>query len=111
MGPRNLQTVAEERSLEMHREVARLLRTRPELLEAARARVQGWLQDGSVSRFYASAWAELLVRPLDELISALLDAGENARALRQTSPFAGALDARTRWRIHREVGRRLGVLP
>jgi hypothetical protein len=26
--------------------------------------------------------------------------------LRQVSPFAGFLDARTRWRIHRDIGAR-----
>jgi hypothetical protein len=32
-----------------------------------------------------------------------VDESEEARALRQVTPFAGAIDPRTRWRIWREV--------
>jgi hypothetical protein len=41
---------------------------------------------------------------------ALLDEGEHARALRQSSPFAGAIDRRTRWRMHAEVRERLEAM-
>lgn len=53
---------------------------------------------------YAAAWRDRLGRPAGE--EALLeDPGERARRLRQASPFAGLLDARTRWTIWREAGR------
>ena len=95
--------VAEERSLALHREVARKLRERPELLEQARDRVRGWLESGSVSRFWAEAWQETLSAPLDEVIARITDPSEHARALRQSSPFAGVLEPRERWEILRRL--------
>jgi len=94
--------VAEERSLALHEEVVRRLRARPELLEQARRRVKRWADDGSVSRRYVSAWRDLLSQPLDRIVAVLLDPGERAAALRQTSPFAGVIDSATRWRILRD---------
>jgi hypothetical protein len=93
--------VAEERSLALHREVARRLRANPELLERARERVTRWQRDGSVARLWADAWADVLGRSLDEVIEAITDAGETGRNMRQTSPFAGAIDSATRWQILR----------
>ncbi|HSO21295.1 MAG TPA: hypothetical protein VLT81_00225 [Chondromyces sp.] len=95
--------VAEERSLALHREVARKLRERPELLEQARDRVRGWLESGSVSRFWAEAWLETLSAPLDKVIARITDPSEHARALRQSSPFAGVLEPRERWEILRRL--------
>lgn len=103
MDPANPHRLAEARSLALHREVARRLRERPELLDDVRARVAGWLQDGSVARSYAQAWWEILSRDLDELLQAIVDPSERGRDLRQSTPFAGVLDARTRWRILDEV--------
>jgi hypothetical protein len=93
--------LAEERSLALHREVAVKLRDRPELLEVARARVRGWLESGFVSRFWAKAWNEALDGVLEDVIARITDASESARALRQTSPFAGVLSPRERWEILR----------
>jgi hypothetical protein len=59
------------------------------------------MPDGSVARPYAQAWADLLARPLPEVVAFLRDEGNDAAALRQVSPFAGVLDARTRWRVLR----------
>jgi len=99
----NLHELAEERSLAIHRVVADRLREDPQLIEAARTRVAGWLADGSVHRVYAEAWNELLSGPAERLLEVLVDPGETARALRQCSPFAGVVDPRTRWGIWRAV--------
>jgi hypothetical protein len=106
VGPRNPQRLAEERSIALHREVADRLLADPSLVQAARARVLRWARAGALAPFYAAAWTELLGRPLGELCEALADPGQRGRALRQCSPFAGALDPRTRWCIHRAVGAR-----
>jgi hypothetical protein len=98
--------LAEERSLAIHRLVADKLKADPRLVAAARERVAGWLADGSVHPVYAEAWHVLLAGPLERLIEGLLDPGEHGRALRQCSPFAGIVDARTRWAIWREVRER-----
>jgi hypothetical protein len=98
--------LAEERSLALHRLVAARLLEDPELLEAARERVRGWLRDRSVGEGWAREWLEVLDRPLEEVVILLTDPSERFRQLRQTSPFAGVLDPRTRWQTWREVGER-----
>jgi len=83
--------------------VADKLASDPETLERARARVRSWLDSGEVALYYARKWEEVLSRPLSEIREFLAEDGEGARALRQVTPFAGAIDPRTRWRIWREV--------
>ena len=87
----------------MHRAIAERLPSEPSLLEAARRRVQHWLESGAVHATYAEAWDSILRQPMERIALALVDESESARALRQTSPFAGALRPRERWRIHRQV--------
>ena len=95
-----------ERSLALHREVAERLRRDPRLLEHAKARVQRWFEDGSAHRSWATAWSEVLEGGLDEVVALLIDRGERAHDLRHVSPFAGVLDARTRWAILRRCSSR-----
>jgi hypothetical protein len=101
-------TVAEDTSLELHRVVAERLRADPSLIERARRRVDEWLRDGTVVRPYALAWREILSGPAGEVAGFLEDPGDRARQLRQTSPFAGFLDPRTRWAVWRQARRRGG---
>ena len=98
-----LHAAAEERSLELHRAVAERLRADPALVERARDRVARWLREGTVARPYAEAWQAALGRPLEELTGFLVDPGEHACRMRQTSPFAGVLAPRERWDILRRV--------
>jgi hypothetical protein len=95
--------VCEDVSLELHRAVAARLLEDPALLDRARRRVDAWLRDGSVARGYAEAWQAILGASADEVAQVLGDAGERARQLRQTSPFAGFLAPRTRWEIWRRA--------
>jgi hypothetical protein len=95
--------VAEDVSLELHRAVAERLLEDPTLVERARERVAGWLRDGSVARPYGDAWRAILSEPVETVARFLVDPGERARQLRQTSPFAGVLDPRTRWSIWRRA--------
>jgi hypothetical protein len=86
---------AEHRSLALHAEVARLLRSDPTLRDAARSRLP------RVPAGYRERWRELLDGPLEQLLFTLADPSEAAAALRQASPFTFALDQATRWRILR----------
>jgi hypothetical protein len=95
-----------ERSRALHIAVAERLQAEPRLLDTARARVRQWLDSGTVAAHYAEAWRALLDLPLASLATALAEQSERMHDLRQVSPFAGVLDARTRWRIHREVATR-----
>ena len=100
MSRRNLHALAEERSLDLHREIAAKILDDPAVIEAARARVRAWRSNGTVHRHYVDAWEEVLARDAREVGAFLVDPSETARELRQVSPFGGILDPRTRWRIH-----------
>lgn len=95
--------LADVRSLAFHAAVAARLREDPRVLAMARARVAGWLTTGRVHLEYAEAWAGLLASPLDELCDSLVVDDERMQTLRSVTPFAGAIDARTRWRIWRDA--------
>jgi hypothetical protein len=101
-----LHALAEERSLEIHRLAAEELRREPDRLEMVRARVRRWLAEGSVHPAYAQRWRQILSLPLEDVIAVMTDPGEEARALRQASPFAGLVDPRTRWKVWRRVRER-----
>jgi hypothetical protein len=73
------------------------------VLERARVRVQSWLKDGPVRPEIAESWAKVLAGTSDEVGRFLVDPGQRARDLRQSSPFAGALRPRERWEILRRL--------
>ncbi|CAN5812059.1 hypothetical protein BH11MYX4_BH11MYX4_37400 [soil metagenome] len=88
---------ADRRSLALHAEVARRVRTNPELRERARERLS------RLSPAYREAWSALLDGSLERLLETLTDESETATALRQASPFSFAIDPKTRQRILRET--------
>jgi hypothetical protein len=99
----DLHALAEERSIAYHRAVADRLRADPALLTKARARIDEWIARNDRSAGYALRWRDKLGEPLDRLLAFLVDPSEEARAMRQATPFAGFIDPRERWRIWREV--------
>lgn len=100
--------LAEQRSLAAHRLVAQRVRTDPSLVDEARARLERWVARGSVSSTYAARWSDALGGPLEQLLALLVGDDQNARAMRQVSPFAGVLSPRERWTLWREVASRAG---
>lgn len=102
--------LAEERSIAYHRVIAERLRDQPAVLEMARQRVQSWL-DGASKPFYARKWAEVLAGDVSSIAAFLVDRSELAYELRQSTPFAGALNPRERWEIWRETRDRLSLRP
>lgn len=91
---------AERRSLAYHRAIAERIEHDPSIIDAARERVRTWQ---GVHPRYIAAWREVLDRPVPEIIALLTEDSERMTMLRQVSPFAGALDPRTRWQIWRSV--------
>ena len=90
---------AERRSLSYHTAIAARIPIDPVIVERARQRVLGWLKDHQVAEPYARGWLEVLSAEPERLRSFLLEDSERARAFRQVSPFAGALDPRERWKL------------
>ena len=88
--------LAEKRSLAYHQLVAERIRRDPALVGIARARVDLWLTEGRAP-YYARAWERALAGPLTDLCDLLVADTEEARALRQATPFAGAIGPRERW--------------
>jgi hypothetical protein len=99
--------LAEERSLALHCAVADAIERDPSIVARASERLREWSTSGLMHARYAERWKQLLEGPRAELLRVLRDDGEDARALRQSTPFAGCIDPRTRWRIWREVRERL----
>lgn len=90
-----LHSLADARSLALHSEVASRLASDPGIVDRARRRVSTWLTDAGAHP-YAEAWARLLALPTTELQRELESPSEMMITLRQASPFAGALDSKTR---------------
>lgn len=97
---------AELRSLAYHRRVAEKLSADPGLLERASAKVDAALGPArsALAPHYAHGWRRLLDGPKADLLAFLVSDGQEARDLRQASPFAGALSARERWDLWRAAG-------
>jgi hypothetical protein len=102
----DLHRLGEERSVAYHRVIAERLPSQPEILAMARGRVQEWLAAPSEPPFYARKWAEVLAGDLPSIAAFLVDRGELATELRQSTPFAGALRPKERWVIWRETRER-----
>lgn len=95
--------LARERSRALHVAIAQKIVADESVLKDGRARVDAWLRDGRPARAFAESCFDLLGKPLNEIVEKLAEPSEKMHELRQVSPLAGALDARTRWRIHRDV--------
>lgn len=93
--------LVEQRSLALHQEVARRILADPGLIDRVRARVEQWAASGSVHQRWIEAWREILARSPAGIAAAITDPDETGAEIRQCSPFAGVVDAATRWQILR----------
>jgi hypothetical protein len=93
--------LAEARSFAYHRVVAQRIRQDPSVLTKARGRVERWITEGRAP-YYATAWQHVS-SPTADVCDLLVADTDEARALRQTSPFAGVIGPRERWRIWAQV--------
>lgn len=92
-------------SLEMGRRAAARLRQQPELIHLAVDNLDRWSRLNadapSLLRCYQE-WRILLNSPLEEICAWLCADNEEARRLRQNSPFAGVLSAREVWKLKQD---------
>jgi hypothetical protein len=87
------------RSIELHRAIAAKLQADSSLLNLAWDNLE---RQSHMTRalVYATAWRQLLIRPLSELADLLVEDSEHMTAMRQSSPFAGVLTPKERLAIY-----------
>jgi DNA-binding transcriptional MerR regulator len=88
---------AERRSLAYHQAVAE--RLNDDLIAEARDRVDRLSAGDHMHPDYAQRWREILALPMDRLAMAITADDQATRDLRQSSPFAGALNEYERRQI------------
>ena len=93
--------IAQERSLAAHRMIASRLLVDPSVIVRARARLERWNSANGMHPHWFETWSAALDLPVPELADLISDPANTD--LRQTSPFAGELDARERWAIWKAV--------
>jgi hypothetical protein len=93
---------AELQALAYHRLLAE--RMDDVLVEEARRKLRSWRVSGRIHPRWADEWERVLALPLPRLQRAISADTPEARELRQTSPFAGALPEHDRRRLLRAVG-------
>lgn len=93
-------------SLDIGRRVAARLSRQPELLRVARENLDRWSRRNAdapgLLRCYAE-WRGILERPLEEICRLLNSESDEARRLRQNSPFAGVLSPQEVWGLKRRL--------
>jgi len=99
----NWHEVIDERSLELHRVVARELRADPSKLELVVAWIERFLADPDYSIHSKDAlteWLDLIrSQGLPGVLAALEDHSEEGQRMRQSSPFAVIMPQEERQRI------------
>lgn len=97
--------VPELHALAYHRLVARRLDDK--LVSDARKRLRRWEETGRIDQRWADAWERILAMPAERIAQVVTADSERGRALRQTSPFAGALSEHERQRVIQAVEERV----
>ena len=103
-------TREDRRSLALHRAIADHLTAHPiKTLHGARRNLAGMQARNPHADSLFSEWDEILDRPVEAIVAAMLDPGQRARDLRKVTPFAGVLKPHERTRVYREFARRDAV--
>lgn len=94
----------DRRSLELARAIVSAIDSDPARagLQRARETCQRWRATSPSPAI--EEWLAILDRDWAEIRRVLLDDDENARRLRQSSPFCGAISPRERWAIYERFG-------
>ena len=88
------------RSLALHALIAHKLVRDPGVLDQARRNLDRWRAARGEEPAALAEWRAILKRPRREVAALLVDPGENATRLRQSSPFTGVLTAAQRRRVY-----------
>lgn len=96
----------DERSLAMHRLIARKVQADPALLDRARANLRRWQETEGSPKLALAEWEQILRSPVDQVAQFLTERSERATRLRQSSPFAGVLTEAERRAIYESYSTR-----
>jgi hypothetical protein len=89
------------RSLAMHTLIAAKIDRDPRLLAVPRRNLKRWrARSAGATPNCQIEWSDILKRPWPEIAAYLVDPGEHATRLRQSSPFAGILTVNERRRLY-----------
>lgn len=98
--------ILDDRSLEMDRVIAEKIRANPKLVQIALANIERWLANPDYSESSGQAvleWKRIIENsPVEALVTLLESSSEEARRLRQSSPFCGILTPDERQAIFRK---------
>ena len=97
--PPHLHLTKHRRTLALHRLIAEKVRRDPLLIDKARATLDRWtaMYTRAAVPYYITGWTEVLDQGLEVTLAFMVDEGEHATELRQSSPFAGALTPQERF--------------
>ena len=100
-------TREDRRSLALHRAIADRLIAHPvATLDHARQNLTLMRTRNPQAADLFNEWDDILSRPVEAIIAAMLDPSLRARDLRKVTPFAGVLEPNERTRAYREFARR-----
>lgn len=95
-------TRQDKRSLAIHRAIALKLRHDPTtVLKDAQTNLKRLTEQHPHVIQLLNDWANILDRPVESIIEAMLDPSEHARELRHVTPFAGVLSPTERASVYR----------
>ena len=95
--------LAAQRSLHMHRAVARRLARDTRLLDVARKRLE-FLRSANVhGRAYHDRWAQLIGGPVERLLATMTEDSELGATMRKESPFTTLVNEAERLRAFTDI--------
>lgn len=93
----------DRRSLALDQAIAKKIRNQPELLQKAQTTLQKWIEQKPVVPPVFFEWQDILTQwPQERILELLTRFDEEARRLRQSSPFCGILSPEERMAIFNE---------
>jgi DNA-binding transcriptional ArsR family regulator len=92
-------------SLLLHQAYARKIRGNPALFDKAFHNIERWRRQNAFPQPYLEEWLAILLRGMAHTLAFMVADTEEARRLRQSSPFAGVLEPRERWELMRSAKR------
>lgn len=96
----NYHQVLDQRSIILHSHVASKIRNQPNLLNIVKINLSKLIETNKASQIYLKKWSDLLDKPMNIILEALVEDSEEMREMRQASPFSGVLTPQERWKIY-----------